>query len=762
MPASSKTRSRSAKRKRSEEEGDGSGNAGSSAAASPSSGGGGGGGKLSAVEAYRRKREARKKQRAEEARIAAMAGLRGFDGGDDGGDSSGEATGEAAGAGGGSSPGAAAAAADDDGYTFIPRREREAQRAAQRQKRLEALRAAQAARRKEQEDSDSDSDSGSDAGPAVPKPLPMVTRGTPSASASASAGSGDGGDGGAAGESGGGKTAEEEASDLQALREQGLSLYDIHRREREKRGGVIETDEERLERMERELLERVKELQVPALQSAAERAKSIRYKDSLKTQWRPPPHIRKLDKVQCRNLRKKYNILVEGLDVAPPIKRFRDMRFPRAVLEGLAAKGIQRPTPIQMQGIPVALSGRDMIGIAFTGSGKTLVFVLPLVMASLEEQMKLPLEPFEGPIGIIIAPSRELARQTYNNCVHFADHLANNGHPRLNTMLCIGGEDVRTQMDVVRRGCHMIVATPGRLKDMLAKGRITLDLCRYICLDEGDHMLDLGFDEDIQAIFSFFKHQRQTLIFSATMPKKFQQFAQETLVRPVVVNVGRAGAASLDVIQEVEYVKEEARVLYLLECLQKTPPPVVVFCMNQKDVDDVQEYLLLKGVQAVSIHGGKDQVERNEAIAEFQSGSKDVLVATDVAAKGLDFPNIEHVINYDMPKGIENYVHRIGRTGRCGKTGVATTFINKGVDESLLLDLKHLLQEAKQRVPPVLAALEDPTDYLPAGADFTDMECGYCGGLGHRIINCEKLARELNSIGHGPARDMLRSDGISY
>jgi ATP-dependent RNA helicase DDX41 len=248
----------------------------------------------------------------------------------------------------------------------------------------------------------------------------------------------------------------------------------------------------------------------------------------------------------------------------------------------------------------------------------------------------------------------------------------------------------------------MVVATPGRLNDHLAKRRFTLDLCRYVVLDEGDRMLDMGFDEDIKNIFSFFRRQRQTIIYSATMPKKIQDFARESLVRPVIVNVGRAGAANLDVLQEVEYVKAEAKHMHLLSVLGKTAPPVLVFAENKRDVDEVHEYLLLKGVGAVSVHGDKAQEERTAAIKAFRAGTKDVLVATDVAAKGMDFPDIQHVINFDMPSEIENYVHRIGRTGRCGKTGVATTFINKDVEESALLDLKHLLIEAKQRVPPVL------------------------------------------------------------
>merc|ERR1719296_276527 len=237
---------------------------------------------------------------------------------------------------------------------------------------------------------------------------------------------------------------------------------------------------------------------------------------------------------------------------------------------------------------------------------------------------------------------------------------------------------------------------------------MTLCQCQYLVMDEADRMIDLGFEEEIRNTLDHFRGQRQTLLFSATMPRKIQDFAKTALVDPVVINVGRAGAANLDVIQEVEYVKQEAKLVYLLKCLQKTPPPVLIFCENKCDVDDVHEYLLLKGVEAVAIHGGLDQEERHEAIKSFKEGTKDVLIGTDVASKGLDFPDIQHVINYDMPKEIEDYVHRIGRTGRCGKTGVATSFINKDCHETFLLDLKHLLREAKQKIPPVLMTIPDP------------------------------------------------------
>jgi ATP-dependent RNA helicase DDX41 len=302
------------------------------------------------------------------------------------------------------------------------------------------------------------------------------------------------------------------------------------------------------------------------------------------------------------------------------------------------------------------------------------------------------------------------------------------------------------------------VATPGRLRDVLKRKSMNLNICRYIVLDEADRMLDLGFDEEVGEIMNHFPHQRQTLLFSATFPKKFQDFARDTLVKPIVVNVGRAGAANLDVIQEVEYVKQEAKIVYLLHCLQKTAPPVIIFCERKGDVDDIHEYLLLKGVDAVSIHGGKDQQDRNDAIVEYKSGKKDVLVATDIAAKGLDFSDIQHVINFDMPQEIENYVHRIGRTGRCGKTGVATTFINKSCDETTLLDLKHLLKEARQRIPPVLLMLDDPRDNMPENANGA-AGCSYCGGLGHTIVDCPKIDKNARQVASGRKDALATGEG---
>lgn len=431
------------------------------------------------------------------------------------------------------------------------------------------------------------------------------------------------------------------------------------------------------------------------------------------------------------------------------------MKFPRCIMQVLKTKGIKTPSPIQMQGIPTVLTGRDMIGIAFTGSGKTLVFTLPIVMFAVEQEKGLPFRRGEGPYGLLISPSRELAKQTYDIINEFSEALQTDGLPSLKTMLCIGGTSLKDQTEALKQGVHIVVATPGRLMDMLNKKIMNLDICRYLCLDEADRMIDMGFEDDVRTIFSYFKDQRQTLLFSATMPKKIQNFAKSALVQPVTVNVGRAGAASMNIIQEVEYVNVEARVLHLLETIQKTAPPVLIFAEKKKDVDDIHEYLLLKGVEAVAIHGDKAQEERHLSVTQFRARQKDVLVATDIASKGLDFPKIEHVINYDMPDDIENYVHRIGRTGRGDAKGRATTFINKMNEESVLLDLKHLLIEGNQNIPECLASIQTDETLLEGG-------CSYCGGLGHRITECPKLDSATNKQQASMGRDMLGDGGVGY
>ena len=237
-----------------------------------------------------------------------------------------------------------------------------------------------------------------------------------------------------------------------------------------------ETPEERARREEQKLLLALENRK--KLMTDSELAKGVVYTDAIKTSWRPPRHIREMDEKACNAVREKWHIVVEGDMIPPPIKNFTDMRFPPPIIEQLRAKGISRPTPIQIQGLPVALSGRDMIGIAFTGSGKTLVFALPMVMRALEAELKLPLVEKEGPISLVVVPSRELASQIFEVCREMAAALHKGGSPEVRVLLCIGGINMAEQSQVLRRGAHIVVATPGRLKDMLDKKKLNLDICQ--------------------------------------------------------------------------------------------------------------------------------------------------------------------------------------------------------------------------------------------------------------------------------------------
>lgn len=557
-------------------------------------------------------------------------------------------------------------------------------------------------------------------------------------------------------------------------RKYNISLLDQHTELKKLAESKKVSEVEKQLREEEKILEIVAEK--TALMGVAELAKGIQYEEPIKTSWTPPKYVLEQPPFVHDGVRHRMKILVDGENIPPPLKTFKDMKFPKPILLGLSRRGIKKPTPIQIQGelfffkflfsffnyyfcsflllgIPTILSGRDLIGIAFTGSGKTLVFVLPIIMFSLEQEVRLPFVPNEGPYGLIICPSRELAKQTHDIVRYYCGHLQQAGFAEIRSAVAIGGTAVNDTMSVINHGCHILTATPGRLMDMLDKKMINLSICRYLCIDEADRMVDMGFEEDIRTIFSYFKGQRQTLLFSATMPKKIQNFARSALVKPITINVGRAGAASMNVTQDVEYVKQEAKMVLLLECLQKTAPPVLIFAEKKPDVDQIHEYLLLKGVEAVAIHGGKDQEERSKAVEQFRNQEKDVLVASDVASKGLDFPDVQHVINYDMPDDIENYVHRIGRTGRSGTKGLATTFISKATEHFVLLDLKHLLIEAKQKVPAFLSELCSESEKNPGLSDG----CAYCGGLGHRITECPKL----EAIQNKQASNMRKRDFLS-
>uniref|UniRef100_A0A182K962 RNA helicase n=1 Tax=Anopheles christyi TaxID=43041 RepID=A0A182K962_9DIPT len=322
---------------------------------------------------------------------------------------------------------------------------------------------------------------------------------------------------------------EEESTEESWGRKFNISLLDQHTELKKIAEAKKISAVEKQLKEEEKILESVAEKK--ALMGVAELAKGIQYEDPIKTSWTPPRYIIAKPESRHQKIREKLRILTEGDNVPPPLLTFREMKLPKSVLAALAKRNIKKPSPIQVQGIPAVLAGRDLIGIAFTGS---------------EQELRLPFIKREGPYGLIICPSRELAKQTHDIIQYYCRHLQETGMPEIRTVLAIGGVPVNDAIAIIQQGAHIMVATPGRLMDMLDKKLVNLDVCRYLCMDEADRMIDMGFEEDVRTIFSYFKGQRQTLLFSATMPKKIQNFAKSALVKPVTINVGRAGAASMN------------------------------------------------------------------------------------------------------------------------------------------------------------------------------------------------------------------------
>jgi len=529
--------------------------------------------------------------------------------------------------------------------------------------------------------------------------------------------------------------------------------YDI-KSESPSYGQKQQDDVEQQLELERKLLEIVsKKMPLTAL---SQRREGVLLSGCVGMGWEAPPYINKMPQEVVSTIREENRIDVQGQKVPHPIQDFLSMRLPESILKVLREKNIVLPTAIQMQALPILMSGRDLLGVAYTGSGKTLTFSVPMIMHALLEEHKMPVRGGEGPIGLILCPSRELAKQTGDVVQRICQQFFLDGYPLLRTMFCIGGRSMKEDEELLARGVHMVIATPGRLKHMLNIKKFNLDSCKYFCLDEADRLVDMGFEETIREIFDYLTaRDRQTVLFSATMPAKIRLFAESALTDHVIVNVGRAGSANVNIVQEVEYVRTQDKIRHLVESLKKSPPPAIIFAQNKDDVDEIHEYLLLKGIRASSIHGGKTQAEREESIQEFVSGAKSVLVATDIASKGLDFKGIEHVINFDLPQEIEDYVHRIGRTGRGAAKGLATSYINEEAALHLLLDLRGLLMESKQHVPKML---QDLGEQLGVQTEIGGTKgCLYCGGLGHRITQCRKLERDRKEMmNQSKSEDSLR------
>ncbi|KAI0474308.1 P-loop containing nucleoside triphosphate hydrolase protein [Xylaria cf. heliscus] len=376
------------------------------------------------------------------------------------------------------------------------------------------------------------------------------------------------------------------------------------------------------------------------------------------------------------------------------------MQFSQLPLSTLTAKNpfaaFKAPTPIQAASWPFGLSGRDIVGVAETGSGKTIAFGLPLVNAVID----MPKVKSGGRIrAVVVSPTRELAMQTNEELSKLADHVG------LKTVCVYGGASKDDQRHLLRKA-DIIVATPGRLKDFLEEGAIKLENAKFVVLDEADRMLDKGFEDDIKRIIGCTpkKEERQTLMFTATWPQSVQALALSFMVSPVRIQIGGNESGDLQantrIEQSVEVVDQRAKEGRLLQLLKAHPKNerVLVFCLYKKEATRVENFLQQRGIKVVGIHGDLRQEQRTRSLEAFKSGQTPVLVATDVAARGLDIPEVKLVINVTFPLTIEDYVHRIGRTGRAGKTGQAITLFTEH-DKAHSGELVNILKAAGQPIP---------------------------------------------------------------
>jgi len=348
------------------------------------------------------------------------------------------------------------------------------------------------------------------------------------------------------------------------------------------------------------------------------------------------------------------------------LNQFEMMGLPASLVTRLTEMGFTEPTPIQSRAIPHALDGRDVMGLAQTGTGKTAAFGLPLVTRMLEIGRK----PDRYTVrGLVLAPTRELANQISQTL----RALTEGTHLKIGFV--VGGQSINAQMKRLERGTDLLVATPGRLLDLLDRNALTLEECSFLVLDEADQMLDLGFIHALRKIAALLPEKRQTMLFSATMPKQMNEIANSYLQNPMRVEVSPPGKAADKITQSVHFIAKAEKTALLKELLDThRDERALVFGRTKHGSEKLMKSLEKAGFSTASIHGNKSQGQRDRAIAAFKAGEIKVLVATDVAARGLDIPDVKHVYNYDLPNVPDSYVHRIGRTARAGKDGAAIAF----------------------------------------------------------------------------------------
>ncbi|XP_076119459.1 DEAD-box helicase 3 X-linked a isoform X5 [Alosa pseudoharengus] len=479
------------------------------------------------------------------------------------------------------------------------------------------------------------------------------------------------------------------------------------------------------------------------------------------------------------NFEKYDDIPVEatGSSSPPHIESFHDVDMGEIIMGNIALSRYTRPTPVQKYAIPIIKAKRDLMACAQTGSGKTAAFLLPILSQIYTEGPGEALQAAKNsgqengkygrrkqfPISLVLAPTRELALQIYDESRKFAYRS------RVRPCVVYGGADIGQQIRDLERGCHLLVATPGRLVDMMERGKIGLDYCNYLVLDEADRMLDMGFEPQIRRIVEQDtmppKGVRHTMMFSATFPKEIQILARDFLEEYIFLAVGRVGSTSENITQKVVWVEESDKRSFLLDLLNATVIPsevqenageaperpgkdslTLVFVETKKGADALEDFLYREGYACTSIHGDRSQRDREEALHQFRSGRCPIMVATAVAARGLDISNVKHVINFDLPSDIEEYVHRIGRTGRVGNLGLATSFYNDK-NSNITKDLLDILVESKQEVPSWLESLAYEHQHKSSNRGRSKR---FSGGFGAR--DYRQMSGGGNTFGNRGAR----------
>ncbi|KAF2970103.1 hypothetical protein GQX73_g3476 [Xylaria multiplex] len=422
-----------------------------------------------------------------------------------------------------------------------------------------------------------------------------------------------------------------------------------------------------------------------------------------------------------RIFKEDFGISTKGGLLPNPMRNWKESGLPRRLLDIVAKVGYDEPTPVQRAAIPIALQARDLIGVAVTGSGKTAAFLLPLLVYISDLPPLDEITKNDGPYSLIIAPTRELVQQIETEAKKFAEPLG------FTVVSLVGGHSLEEQAFALRNGAEIIVATPGRLVDCIERRLLVLSQCCYIIMDEADRMIDMGFEEPVNKILDALPvtnekpdtdaaenaqlmsrplggkdRYRQTMMYTATMPTAVEKIAKKYLRRPATVTIGNAGEAVDTVEQRVEFVAgEDRRKKRLQEILTsgEFAAPIIVFVNIKRNCDAIAREIKHMGLSTVTMHGSKTQEQREQALASVRSGATEVLVATDLAGRGIDVPDVSLVVNFNMATSIESYTHRIGRTGRAGKSGVAITFLGNE-DGDVLYDLRQMLSKSSiSKVP---------------------------------------------------------------